>query len=65
MVGGFGGFWLGLLGRIVFGPLPVDLLVALAWGVGMAVLVAAIGFRYPKPIVCFLFPFSILGISPN
>ncbi len=63
MVGGLGGFWIGLLGRIVLGPLPVDLLVTVAWGIGMAVLLAAVGFLYPKPVICFLFPFSVFGVG--
>ncbi len=65
MVGGLGGFWIGLIGRIVIGALPVDLLVAVAWGIGTAVLLAAVGYRYPKPAICFLFPFATFGISPS
>lgn len=61
--GGFGGFWVGLLGRLFFGPLPVSFVVGAQWAFGTALAVALVGIALPKTIRCVCFPFAFLGLG--
>ncbi|MDR1994246.1 hypothetical protein [Azonexus sp.] len=61
LVGSIGGFWIGILGRIILGPLPAPFSVVLLWGIGAIILFAVIGTIFPKPVSIILFPFSIWG----
>lgn len=61
LVGGFGGFWIGVLGRIGFGALPVSLGEVAIWALATAACGLGIGIAFPKPITVVLFPFSFFG----
>lgn len=61
VVGGLGGFWLGVIGRVVAGALPVSLGEAAVWAALGAVLGLAVGARFPKAAACILFPMAIFG----
>ena len=63
LVGAFGGFWLGLLGRIIASDLPVELGAAAGWGAAVAGLCAACGALFPKPVKVLLYPLSVFGPS--
>lgn len=61
LVGGFGGFWIGVLGRIGIGALPVSLSEAAAWACVITIFGIGAGIALPKPVTVILFPFSIFG----
>lgn len=63
LIGGLGGFWIGVLGRIALGTIQVSLGEVAAWGLAVAICCAAAGFAYPKLVTIILFPFSIFGGS--
>lgn len=58
LIGGFGGFWLGVLGRVFLGDTPVSLTLLAYWGIGIAVAGAVLGALFPRPTTIVLFPFS-------
>jgi hypothetical protein len=60
-IGAFAGFWLGFLGRIALGPMPVSGSTVLAWGAGASVCVAVLGIAFPKTVSIALFPFATFG----
>jgi hypothetical protein len=60
-VGALGGLWIGLLGRVFFGPLPVSGHVILLWAVGGAVVGFVFGIVAPKVTTIVCFPFSTFG----
>ena len=60
-VGGFGGFWIGALGRIALGAAPVPLGEVVAFAFVAAACCAAIGVAFPKPVTVVLFPLSLFG----
>ncbi|BCT94066.1 hypothetical protein LYSHEL_30930 [Lysobacter helvus] len=62
-VGGFGGLWIGLLGRGMLGAGPVGIRELLLWGLGASACFAAAGYAFPKPVTVLLFPLSMFGIS--
>ncbi len=62
-IGIFGGFWVGLLSRLLLGPNSGSLIELFYWGIGGAVLGGILGSRFPKVIRIVLFPFSMFGIS--
>ena len=62
-IGAIGAFWIGGLGRLMLGPLPVSISEAAAWGLGGALVGAAAGIAFPKVVSCVLFPFSTFGAS--
>lgn len=65
VVGGFGCFWIGVLGRIALGPTPVSL-VELGWfALGSLAVGVALGIAFPKITTCALFAFSTIGGGPN
>ncbi|MDM7857898.1 hypothetical protein [Thiopseudomonas acetoxidans] len=61
LVGGFGGFWIGVLGRIGLGTLPVSFSEVTAWACVITIFGASAGIAFPKPVAVVLFPFSIFG----
>lgn len=61
LVGGFGGFWIGVLGRIAIGATPVSLGEVVVCALAAATCCAAIGFVFPKPVTIAFFPLSIFG----
>lgn len=62
-IGGFGGFWMGLIGRLVFGPMPVALTVLGYWALGSAIACALLGVLFPRVVTVVLYPFTMLGFS--
>jgi len=65
VVGGMAGFWIGALGRIVVGPLPVGVAVVLLWG-ALGIAVGALFGRFrPKVTFVFLLPLAAFGCSPG
>jgi hypothetical protein len=65
LVGGAAGFWVGALGRIMFGPLPVGVAVVLLWGMAGILAGAAFGRLRPKATLVFLLPLATFGCSPG
>jgi len=63
VIGGIGGFWIGVLGRISFGSMPVAITTLGYWAIGAIVIGVILGVLFPKPITVVLFPFSIFGIG--
>jgi hypothetical protein len=61
--GAFGGLWIGLLGRVLLGPMPVSFSVAGQWALGGAVLLALVGIPFPKVVSCVAFPFAFSGFG--
>jgi hypothetical protein len=62
-IGGFGGFWVGLLGRLMFGPLPVELGILGYWAVAGAIACAILGAVFPRVATVVLYPFSMFGLG--
>jgi hypothetical protein len=62
-VGGLGCFWIGGLGRVALGALPVSLSAVLEWGIAAAVVGIALGTCFPKAMTCVCFPFSTFGVG--
>jgi len=65
LVGGAAGFWIGALGRVVVGPLPVRVAVILFWGVMGIAAGALLGRLRPRPTLVFLLPLATFGCSPG
>jgi hypothetical protein len=61
VVGGLGGFWYGVLGRLLIGPMPVDLSVIGVWALGSVIVGTIAGIAFPKATICICYPFSIFG----
>jgi len=64
VIGGMGGFWIGALGRILFGSLPVGVTVVLLWGTAGILAGAVFGRLRPKATLVFLLPFATFGCAP-
>lgn len=62
-VGAMGCFWLGLLGRLFFGPMPVSVAMLGWWAGGFAALGVVLGLMFPKVTIAVLFPISVFGIG--
>jgi len=63
LVGGLGCFWVGVLGRIILGPLPVSLEILAWWALGSVAIGVILGLVFPKATTCVTFPFSTFGIG--
>jgi hypothetical protein len=63
VVGGIACFWIGVLGRIMVGPLPVSLDVLAWWALGSVAVGVVLGIVFPKATTCALFPFTTIGIG--
>jgi hypothetical protein len=63
VVGAMGFFWLGVLGRLGVGSLPVSLGTLASWALGVSLVGVALGLRFPKATTCFCFPFALSGAS--
>ena len=61
LVGGLGCFWIGVLGRFMFGPMPVSLTTVGWWALGSVVVGVTLGIIFPKVTSCVCFPFSTFG----
>jgi hypothetical protein len=62
-VGGIACFWIGVLGRILLGPMPVSLDVLAWWAVGSLAIGIVLGILFPKATTCALYPFTTFGIG--
>jgi TM2 domain-containing membrane protein YozV len=62
-VGAFGGFWIGGLGRIILGALPVSITDVGLWALGGVVVFSLLGAVFPKVITCVCYPLSIFGVG--
>jgi hypothetical protein len=65
VVGGMAGFWVGALGRIMAGPLPVGITVVLLWAAAGLAAGALFGRLRPKATFVFLLPLAAFGCSPG
>jgi hypothetical protein len=61
LVGGLGCFWIGLLGRLALGPLPVPLATLGGWALGAMLAGILLGICFPKSVSVLCFPFSSFG----
>ena len=61
-IGLFGGFWVGIIGRLAL-RYEGSLMELLAFGGGAAVAGMLLGIAFPKVVTVVLFPFSVFGIS--
>ena len=64
-IGAIGGFWVGLLGRLFLGSMPVSITTLIYWGVGGIIVGIILGIIFPRAISIILYPFAFLGISGN
>ena len=64
-VGAMGGFWIGILGRLFLGPMPVAFTALGYWAIGSVIVGVILGLFFPKPVTVVLYPFSIFGIGSN
>jgi hypothetical protein len=62
-IGGLGCFWIGVIGRLLLGPLPVSLATLGWWALGSVILGIILGVVFPKIIATVCFPFSLFGGS--
>jgi hypothetical protein len=63
IVGAFGGFWIGALGRIMLGETPVLISDVGLWALVGIILFSLLGVFFPKAILCICFPFSVFGVG--
>jgi hypothetical protein len=64
-VGAFGGFWVGLLGRVFLGAMPVGFTVLAYWALGTAIAGALLGVLMPRVVTVLLYPFSTFGVGSS
>ena len=65
IVGLSAGFWLGLIARLSFGPMPVSFQILGYWIIGGMVACGILGVLFPRTVSIILYPFTLLGIGPN
>ena len=63
LVGAFGGFWIGALGRIMLGEMPVSISEVGLWALVGIILFSLLGVFFPKAILCICFLFSAFGVG--
>jgi hypothetical protein len=63
LVGAFGCFWIGVLGRLFVGPTPVSLETIAWWALGSVAVGLTLGIVFPKVTTCVCFPFSTIGVG--
>lgn len=61
VIGGMGCFWIGILGRLALGPLPVSLSTLAWWALGSVLLGSMLGICFPKSVSVVCFPFASFG----
>lgn len=62
-IGMIGGFWVAVLGRGLFGPMPVSFTVLGYWALGGIIIGASCGIAFPRLTTVILYPFATTGIS--
>jgi len=65
LIGAIGGFWVSLLGRLFFGPMPVSLTALAYWAIGGVIVGVILGIIFPRVVSVVLYPFSFLGIGSS
>lgn len=65
VIGAFGGFWVGILGRMILGPMPISIETLAWWALGSIICGAILGVLFPKVIGTLLFPFSMFGVGSS
>ncbi|MBA8884909.1 hypothetical protein [Dokdonella fugitiva] len=65
IVGGMAGFWIGALGRILVGQLPVGIGAVLLCGLAGIIAGAIFGRLCPKVALVLLLPLATFGCSPS
>jgi hypothetical protein len=63
VIGLIGGFWVGLPGRLILGPIPASFPVLAFWAVGGIVVGAVFGDVVPRVVTVVLYPFAFFGIG--
>ena len=63
LIGSVGGFWIFLLGRLMFGPMPISLTVLGYWIIAGIITGIILGIIFPRIISLALYPFTLLGIG--
>src|SRR6267378_1186779 len=61
VLGAVGCFWIGVLGRIILGPLPVPVSTLGWWAAASVAIGVVLGVLFPKVVCCVCFPFSTIG----
>lgn len=56
LVGGIGGFWVGVFGRVVLGATPGSFRRGGNLGIGYCRLWSGYGYRFPQACGCYSFP---------
>ena len=62
-IGGIGCFWIGVLGRIMLGPMPVSFATLRWWALASLATGVVLGVLFPKTVSCVCFPFSMFGVG--
>ena len=63
LLGAWAGLWLGVIGRLVLGAMPIPLEELFWFAAGTAIALAVLGLVFPKYVTCIAYPFSFLGIT--
>lgn len=64
-IGAVGGFWVGVLGRLMVGSMPVPISTLGYWAAGSFVTGAILGVMFPRAVNIVLYPFSLFTIGGN
>jgi len=63
LVGAFGFFWIGVLGRLLLGPSPVGLGVLAWWALASVSFGILLGVVFPKATTCVAYPFLSITVG--
>ena len=64
-IGAFGGVWIGVLGRMFLGPMPVAFSTLGYWALGSIIVGAVLGIFFPRVVRVVLYPFALFGVGSN
>lgn len=64
-VGGMGGFWIGVLAFIAFGPSSISFTYLGLWVISSIALGIVAGAIFPKSVTIALFPLTFFGGGPS
>lgn len=63
LLGAWAGLWIGVIGRLFVGEMPVGLGELFRVAVITAAVLGFCGAVFPKTVSCIAFPFAFLGVS--
>lgn len=63
VLSGFAGFWIGALGRLIFGPSSSSLAELFYYGLGGVFVGIVLGAMFPKVMRIIAFPFAFFGVG--